>query len=413
MRRAGALLLALCLCLSGAGGGRAADVNARFRQWLSRDLWPQARRAGVSQAVFARAFAGVRPNLKLPDLMLAGTGRRPGPRQSEFAAPARYFNEPFLKRLAARGRRLLRRRGRLLERIRAKYGVPGRIVLAVWARESSYGAARIPYNAFEILGTQAFLGRRREMFRRELLAALMIAQKGLAPVSALKSSWAGALGQPQMMPSDYLRHAVDFDGDGRRDIWGSVPDIAASIANHLAAHGWRRGRDWGYEVVLPPAVSCALEGPDQGRSFARWAQMGLRRVNGRPFPPREMRRKGYLVTPAGRYGPAFLVTDNFYVLKAYNMSDLYALFVGHLGDRIRRGDRAFYGRWADVGSVSRAEVAAIQRRLEKLGYDVGGADGLPGYRTRRSIGRWQAAHGLRPTCFPAAAAALPGRSGHP
>jgi len=381
---------------------RAGNLDGPFRQWLAHDLWPQARRAGISRSVFERAFSGVKVNVKLPDLVLPGRKERAPRRQRqlEFGAPARYFNEGSLQALAARGRALLKRHRRLFSRIEARYGVPGRIILGIWARESNYGAARIPYNAFEILGTQAFLGRRKALFRRELLAALEIVQKGYAPANALKSSWAGALGQPQMMPSYYLKYAVDFDGDGRRDIWTSVPDIAASIASHLAAHGWRRGLDWGFEVTVPASIPCYLEGPDQGKSFAQWRKMGVRRVAGRPFPKAYAHRKGYLLMPAGRYGPAFIVTDNFYVLKDYNMSDLYALFVGHLGDRIRWNARPFSARWLDVGHLLRSDVAAMQQRLEKLGHDVGGADGLPGFKTRRSIGRWQARHGMAPACFP-------------
>ncbi len=398
MRRLLAAFLMLALC---AAGARAGDPDGAFRRWLAHDLWPAAHGAGISREVFNRAFAGVRVNPKLPDLILPGQSRIPKrQRQAEFGAPARYFNERSLAALAARGRALLGRHKRLFARIAARYGVPGRIILGIWARESNYGAARIPYNAFSILGTQAFLGRRRELFRRELLAALTIVQKGYAPAKALKASWAGALGQPQMMPSFYLKYAVDFDGDGRRDIWRSIPDITASIASHLAAHGWKRGLDWGFEVTVPASVSCTLEGPDQGKSFARWAAMGVRRAGGGPFPKGYVRRRGYLLMPAGRFGPAFIVTDNFYVLKAYNMSDLYALFVGHLGDRIRWNARSFRAVWGDVGHLPRSDVAAMQRRLEALGHDVGGADGLPGFKTRRYIGRWQAAHGLKPRCFP-------------
>ena len=151
---------------------------------------------------------------------------------------------------------------------------------------------------------------------------------------------------------------------------------------------------------VPPAVSCALEGPDQGRTIAEWEALGIRRINGRPFPEHERQAEGYLLMPAGRNGPAFVVTPNFYVLKDYNMSDLYGLFVGHVGDRIEYGAGGFVAPWSEVEGLRRSDVAAMQRALEALGHDVGGADGLAGFRTRRSIGRWQEANGQAPTCFP-------------
>jgi lytic murein transglycosylase len=244
------------------------------------------------------------------------------------------------------------------------------------------------------------MSTRADYFTDELLAALRIAEAGDLPARAMRSSWAGALGQPQFMPSNYLEFAADGDGDGRVDIWGSEADTIASIGNYLARHGWVAGRDWGFEVVVPPALSCALEGPDQGRPIAEWESLGVGRVGGRPFPEHERRAEGYLLMPAGRYGPAFIVTPNFYVLKDYNESDLYALFVGHVGDRIAYGVGDFVGRWGEVGGLTRADVAAMQRALEALGHDVGGADGLAGFKTRRTIGRWQEAAGHPATCFP-------------
>ncbi|RQP20310.1 MAG: lytic murein transglycosylase, partial [Brucella intermedia] len=257
-----------------------------------------------------------------------------------------------------------------------------------------------PYNAYEVLGTKAFMATRKDMFRKELIAALEIASRGYIDESAMKSSWAGALGQPQFMPTSYLKHAVDFDGDGKRDIWNSVPDTLASIANYLKLHGWQKGRDWGFEVSVPQNVSCSLEGPDQGKTIAEWAKLGITRVNGKPFPANEMKSEGFLLMPAGRYGPAFVVSPNFYVLKDYNMSDLYALFIGHVGDRIAYGAGDFSHAWGGVGSMYRSDIGAMQKRMQVLGYDVGKPDGLPGFKTRRSIGLWQAKNGMASTCFP-------------
>ncbi|MCP1168436.1 lytic murein transglycosylase, partial [Limimaricola sp. ASW11-118] len=287
-----------------------------------------------------------------------------------------------------------------LSRVERATGVPDHIILAIWGRESAYGRAAIPHDAFRVLGTKGFMDRRADYFTTELLAALRIAQAGHVAPRAMKSSWAGALGQPQFMPSSFLAHAADGDGDGRADIWRSEADTIASIGTYLARHGWVAGRDWGFEVKVPGSVSCAFEGPDQGRAIRDWAAMGITRVSGRPFPAHEARAEGFLLMPAGRHGPAFIVTPNFYVLKDYNMSDLYALFVGHVGDRIAYGSGDFVGRWGAVGGLMRSDVAAMQRALEAMGHDVGGADGLAGFKTRRSIGRWQQATGQAPTCFP-------------
>jgi lytic murein transglycosylase len=287
-----------------------------------------------------------------------------------------------------------------LAAIEKKYGVPGPVVLAIWGRETGYGAAKLSYDAFEVLGTKAFLSTRKDMFRKEVLAALKIVDKGLASRAAMKSSWAGALGQPQFMPTSFLKLAVDFDGDGHPDIWNSTPDILASIANYLVDYGWVKGRDWGFEVTVPEKISCSLEGPDRGKKIAQWAQMGIARIGGKPFPASEARAEGFLLMPAGREGPAFIVTPNFYVLKQYNMSDLYALFIGHAADRIAYGDKHFSAGWGAVGGLYRSDIAAMQRGLEKRGYDVGSADGLPGFKTRRSIGAWQARNGRAATCFP-------------
>jgi lytic murein transglycosylase len=396
------VLLTLIVWLTTLGSPAfAQNVEALFRQWLADDLWPEARTRGVSQETFNAAFAGVKPNLKLPDLVLPG--QAPGtPRdqhQAEFRSPGAYFAENTVRGVTAGGRSRAGRHGPTLAAIEQSTGVPGSIVLAIWGRESGFGAAKIPHDAIEVLATKAFLATRKEMFRKEILAALEMIQRGV-PRTAMKSSWAGALGQPQFLPSSYLAHAADGDGDGRADIWNSEPDTLASIASYLAHFGWVKGRDWGFEVIVPDSVSCALEGPDRGRKISEWAALGISRVGGRAFPEHEARQEGFLLMPAGRHGPAFIVTPNFYVLKAYNESDLYALFVGHAADRIAYGDRTFTSAWGEVGGLNRTDVAALQRGLERLGHDVGGADGLAGFKTRRSIGAWQSANGMRPTCFP-------------
>lgn len=411
IRATGFLLMAAILAISTllprtslAQPANAAVVEAQFRDWLREALWPRARARGVSADTFNAALAGVRLNWKLPDLVPPGS-KPVTPKQqhqAEFRSPAGYFSEKSLGAVIAGGRSRFQEHRGLLARIERETGVPGRILVAIWGRESGFGRAKIPYNAFEVLSTKAFMSTRREMFEEEILAALVMVEKRDVPVAAMKGSWAGALGQPQFLPTSYLEHAADGDGDGRADIWNSTADTLASIANYLKHNGWVTGRDWGFEVTVPENVSCALEGPDRGRRIADWAALGIRRVNGRPFPEHEAAAEGYLLMPAGRFGPAFIVTPNFYALKQYNESDLYALFIAHAGDRMEFGGNGFVGAWGTIGGLYRSDIAAMQRALEKLGHDVGGADGLAGYKTRRSIGEWQASKGTPPTCFPTA-----------
>ncbi|MEX0345638.1 MAG: lytic murein transglycosylase [Rhizobiaceae bacterium] len=399
------ILIALTCGILLAGEAYAAsraDVERQFQQWIATDLWQGAKKLGVSKKTLQTAFAGVTLNWKLPDLVPPGTKAKTPrkQRQAEFGSPGNYFSQKTLGSIAASGRSLAKKHASTLKMVEKKYGVPAHIILAIWGRESGFGRVKIPYNAFRVLGTKAFMSTRRELFHRELLGALVMVERGHVSAKSMKSSWAGALGQPQFLPTSYLNHAADGDGDGRSDIWRSDADTLASIANYLKNYGWVSGRDWGFEVTVPDTVSCALEGPDQGRKISKWAAMGIKRVSGKPFPDHEARAEGYLLMPAGRHGPAFIVTPNFYVLKEYNESDLYALFIGHSGDKIAYGSRPFSGRWGKVGGLYRSDIAAMQRILEAKGYDVGGADGLPGFKTRRSIGDWQQKNNRAPTCFP-------------
>lgn len=398
------LLLILIISTSAfpAFAQNKANVEKQFQAWLKKDLWPEASSMGVSRKTFNTAFKGVTINWKLPDLVLPGSkpkSSRPQA-QAEFRSPGRYFNENNIAPVVNTGRQLFRKHKGLLTRIEKQYGVPGRIILAIWGRESAFGRVSIPHDVFQVLGTKAFMSTRKDLFRKEVLAGLQILQKGYATRKAMKSSWAGAMGQPQFLPSSYLEYAVDYDGDGKRNIWGSIPDTLASIANYLAQYGWQKGRDWGFEVIIPANISCALEGPDQMRRIRDWSKAGAARISGKAFPTSELGKNGAVLMPAGRSGPAFIATPNFYVIKKYNNSDLYALFVGNVADRIQYSNKPFVAGWQKVSGLKRGNVMTIQEGLIKLGYDVGGADGLAGFKTRRSIGDWQQKNGLKPTCFP-------------
>ncbi len=379
---------------------QAGPHDAAFRRFLEREVIPAAQAQGLSDAVLKKELSGLTPDTSLPGLV--GPGGKGNPPeinfQAEFRSPARYFRDSQFNALVPRGRMLMQKHASTLKRIEAKYGVPKRIILAIWARESGYGGAKIPHDALRVLATRAFMGQRRDFFKAELIAALKILQNGDVMRKTMKSSWGGAMGQPQFLPSSFLEYAVDFDGDGKRDIWRSEIDTMASIANYLAKHGWQKGRDWGYEVVLPDSISCTREGPDNRQKIFAFVSEGVKRVSGRPFPDFEVGRPGNILAPAGRYGPAFIATENFYVLKAYNESDTYALFVGHLADRYGN-NKSFVGTWKPMKETTRGAVRKLQLRLEKDGHDVGGADGLIGFKTRRSIGKDQEAKGFFATCW--------------
>jgi lytic murein transglycosylase len=395
-------LLILTLVPIPALAATRAEVEAKFDSWVKTEIWPEAKKAGVSEKTLQAAFAGVTLEWDLPDLAPPGfpPPKQQAQSQAEFSSPAPYFNEARLQKLATTGRGFASQYAAALKRIEKTYGVPGPILLAVWGRETGFGAAKMPNSAIEVLATKAFMSTRKDMFRTELIAALGILDHGDVTPDQFKGSSAGALGQPQFMPSSYLKYAVDFDGDGHRNIWTSVSDTLASIANYLVQKGWQRGRGWGYEATIPAAVSCAQEGPDLARPIGKWASDGIARYGGSAFPAGELNADGMMLVPAGRDGPAFIVTPNFYVIKEYNNSDLYALYIGNLADRIAGNGGTFRAPWGDVGKMLRSDVASMQKALQHKGYDVGGTDGLPGYKTRRSIGQWQAKNGMKPTCYP-------------
>ena len=393
-----ALLLVVCLVDPAlpAAVDRGALTQA-FGKWVETDVWPEAKQAGVSRRTFDKAFAGITPDFSLPELTISPPATES---QAEFRSPAAYFNEAGIARLVTAGRQRLKQWSATLAKIEKRYGVPASVIVAVWARESDFGRDTLPEPAIRALATAAFLGRRPDLFRGELIAALQILEAGDVTPARMRGSWAGALGQPQLLPSQFRKYAVDFDGDGRRDIWGSVPDSLASIANFLKLQGWEPGVPWGFEAEVPAKVLCSLEGPEQGKPMAKWAALGVRRADGQPMP--HTAGDAYLLMPAGRLGPAFIVSGNFYTLKIYNNSDLYALYIVHLADRFSN-DRPFQAPWGQTGGLRRPAVAAMQRAFEKKGEDVGGSDGLIGFKTRIAVGKWQARMHEPVTCYPDAA----------
>jgi lytic murein transglycosylase len=395
--------LALCLAVSAAlAFPRTAAADADFTAWL-QSLWPQAQALGVSRATFDAATQGLEPDLTLPDLVLPGRPERPSAGQPEFVeTPADYLKEPAIERLAAQARKLYEQYRAPLTAIEQQYGVPPTILLAIFGRETDFGRSVDTRNAIRVLATQAWLGRRKEKFHDEFLAALQIVQSGKVKIADMRSSWAGAMGLTQFMPSDFLKYAVDFDGDGRADIWHSVPDALASAAKQLVGEGWQRGVHWAYEVHPPADVDCTIGVPDHTLAIGDWLNHGFTPAYGRTLSAAERAEPASLLQPAGLYGPSFLATRNYFAIKEYNFSDLYVLFVGHLSDRIA-DPRPFETPWSNVAQLPTSDLDRMQQILTERSYYHDKIDGKAGMLTRAALGEYQKRNGLKVDCWPTAA----------
>ncbi len=390
-----AVLWSLLACASPA----MAAPDAAFARWLE-SLWPEAQQRGVSRATFEAATRGLEPDLSLPDLVVPGRPEAPPRGQAEFVlTPADYVKEATIARLAAQGRDLLGKHRTTLEAIERQFGVPPAIILAIWGRETAFGGHRLPHNAVRVLATQAYVGRRKEQFRDELLHALKMVEEGHVRLADMRSSWAGAMGLTQFLPSEFYKHGVDFDRDGRIDIFNSIPDALASAAQQLVNKGWQAGRRWAYEVKVPASVDCATAEPSVTLPIGEWVKRGYVPAYGRKLGRDELAETASLLMPEGAYGPAFLTPKNYYVIKDYNFSDLYVLFVGHLGDRIL-DPRPFETPWSKTTQLRTADVEAMQRRLTELGFYRDKIDGKAGMLTRAALGAYQKANGLRLDCWP-------------
>src|SRR6185312_13049542 len=333
-----------------------ADADDAFDHWLT-EQWPAAQALGVSRATFDTATRGLSPDLTLPDLVVAGRPEK-APQQPEFVqTPAQYLRESTFQRLAARGKQFATQYRDTLARISREFGVPGNVVLAIWARETDYGGYKLPHDALQVLATQAYTGKRKDFFRNEFLHALKMLQDGV-PRSDLRSSWGGAMGLTQFLPSEVYKYAVDFDHDGRADIWHSVPDALASAAKQLAAKGWVTGVHWAWEVRAPANADCTMGVPEVTATIGEWEKRGFAPIGALRPGPRDLATAASLLQPEGAYGPAFLATKNYFVLKDYNYSDLYVLFVGHLSDRIG-GAGAFVTPWSKNAQLKTRDVETM------------------------------------------------------
>jgi membrane-bound lytic murein transglycosylase B len=301
----------------------AQAAPASFEAFLV-SMRAEARRAGISPRTLDRAFAGLEPN----QAVIARDRHQP-----EFTMTwARYKALVISDQRIANGRTALQSRRALLRRIEDVYGVSPGVIMGIWGLESSFGTELGSFHVVQALATLAWDGRRAAFFRSELLAALRILDHGDVTPARMTGSYAGAMGQPQFMPSAYLRYAVDFEGTGRRDIWTSVPDTLASIANYLADSGWRPGTGWGQPVRIPAGFNTAQSGRGLHRPVGEWERMGVRSGSGRPLPAPAT--EAALILPDGAGGEAFLAYANFAAIRRYNPSDYYAIAVGLIGDGI-------------------------------------------------------------------------------
>lgn len=348
-------------------------------------LWPEAQARGVSRRAFDAALGGFSPL----DQVLELTRKQP-----EFTSTvADYIGKRVTDAQAGRGQAKAGEWQQTLAAVQQTFGVQPEIILGIWGNETNYGSFMGGTNTVHALATLTHGGYRASYFRKELLTALKIVSDGHVDPAQMVGSWAGAMGHPQFMPSSFMRYAVDFRGEGRADIWTSVPDALASAANYLKQHGWQAGETWGYEVKAPTGFDYRHAWSGTSTTLSAWESAGVRRVSGRPFPrPGDMAR---LYMPMGGHGPLFLVLANFDVIKRYNNSDSYALAVGHLADRIL-GIGGFAVPWPDDGRLTAAQRRELQSRLAGKGYALGTVDGVIGPRTREAIMAFQKRAGLLP-----------------
>jgi membrane-bound lytic murein transglycosylase B len=358
-----------------------------FATYIQR-LWPQAEKRGITRRTFDLAFAGVTPD---PGVIALTQ------RQAEYGRPVgTYIAGAISPGRLSGGAAQMSKWADTLAAVEKQFGVDRAILVAIWGMETSYGAAPGDKDIIRSLVTLAASGYREEFNREELLNALIILQEGHIARDRITGSWAGAMGQPQFIPSSFMKWAVDFSGDGRRDIWTNVPDVLGSIANYFRKNGWTPGLPWGFEVVVPGNFDFRKS---RG-SFSEWNALGFRRADGGALPASG---PAYLLFPSGARGPAFLVTDNFVAIWRYNKSDAYVLAIAHLADRLRGGP-PLTGKWpADDVQMTRDERIRIQRALAARGYKVDNFVGQIDFEQRDGIRAEQAKAGLRPDGHPDAA----------
>lgn len=364
------------------------EHDQKFARWVA-ELRATARAAGINEATLHSAFDTVRflPRVIELDRM-----------QPEFTRNVWDYLDTAVSALRiSRGQEKLLQLRPQLDAVVARYGVPAEVLVAIWGVESNYGTHVGDIPAIDALATLGFEGRREEWARGQLLATLKILQSGDISREQMVGSWAGAMGQTQFIPSVFLTYAVDADGDGKRDIWGSVPDVMASTANFIAKSGWQAGQPWGIEVRLPSGFDYARADATVRQSAEAWASEGIQTTDGTPLPALP---DSSLLLPAGARGPAFMVGPNFRTILRYNNATSYALAVNLLSQQIANGP-AVREQWPrDLQALTRIQVLALQTALNAKGFDSGTPDGMLGPATQRGIRLYQRSEGLPADGYP-------------
>lgn len=352
------------------------------------ELWPDAQAKGITRATFDLALRGVTPDQRV----IAATKRQP-----EYGKPVgAYINDAVSAGRIARGGAKAKEWAALFDQIEKKFQVERWVLLALWGMETDYGAAKDKWDVFRSLATLAYVKYRHPYFRNELLVAMRIMQDNKFERDKMVSSWAGAMGQTQFMPTNVVDYAIDFSGDGKSDIWNNVPDVIASTGNYLRKYGWKLGLPWGFEVMVP----AGFDTMKSRANYDEWAKLGVHRVDGKPFPKSG---QGILFFPAGIKGPAFIVTENYPTLIEYNNSDAYAIAVGHLADRMH-GGAPIKAAWPmDDRPLTRDARIALQKKLVALGYKVNEFEGHVDFDLRDNIRAEQRKAGMVPDGNPTTA----------
>lgn len=356
----------------------SAQEQVAFAAWIE-DFKKQARASGLSEKTLLEAFADVHLN---PKVLKADAF------QPEFSKPIwSYLDGAASPYRIKKGIEALATHKILFEDLQQRYEVQARFVIAIWGLESSFGAITGDYNVIEALATLAFHGRRSKFGRTQLMAALEIIESGDKSVAGMTGSWAGAMGHGQFIPTTYLAYAVDYDGDGRRDIWDNHGDVFASISNYLSSSGWQPGQDWGREVILPAGFDYALADRQNLQTMKEWRALGVTFTNEEPVP--DVDRSASIIVPAGHTGPAFIIFQNFRSVLRYNNSTAYALAIGLIADQVAGGPGVTKGWPRDLKPLSKGERKDLQRRLTAHGMPTGGVDGIIGAKTRTAIRAFQ------------------------
>ena len=393
MRIARTLTLALSLLALAApaviGLPHRAEAAQTFGQWIER-FWPTARAAGIKRETYDRAFKDMTPD---PKVIEAANF------QPEYKKPiGEYVDRVVSDKRVTGGKQKLEENKALLDILEKRYGVDRTIIVAIWGVESNYGTQPRDMNVIRSLATLAYYNTKASFARQQLITALKILQRGDISVEAMNGSWAGAMGHTQFIPTTYQAYAVDYDGDGKRNIWADVPDALASTASYLKHSNWQAGQTWGYEVTLPKGLNPKKYSERTLKSLGEWQKLGVRRVNSEAFPrPGD---KAGLYAPAGTAGPVFLVLNNFRSILRYNNATSYALGVGHLADRLK-GYGPFVHPWpTDENHLSLDQRVELQKLLVAKGLLVGDADGIIGPATLEAVKTFQRGKGMPVDGFP-------------